>query len=397
VGFGELGIIQSSVGMFGTFAGFGLGLTATKHVAQFRLKDPARAGRIISLSRLVSWINGGAMAVLLFLLAPWLAVHTLAAPHLAGLLRLSSLILLLSAINGAQTGALAGFEAFKSIASINLLAGIAAFPLMVGAAWWRGLEGALLGLVASQAVNCFLNLHGLRAEARRAGVPLVFAGASREWDVLLRFSLPALLCGAMVGPANWICNAILVNQPGGYGEMGLFNAANQWQQAILFFPAMLASVALPMMSNLQGPGDARNYLKVLKVNLGLSFLLSAGLALPVVLFAPWIMARYGASFLSGHNVLVLLCIVSVVVATLGVVGQTITSEGRMWFGFLLNALWAAVLVSSCFLLRTRGAMGLGLANLAAYALHLIFVSLYVCWWLRALPREKGCSRLQSSK
>ena len=34
-GYGELGMIQSTVGMFGVFAGFGFGLTATKHVAEF--------------------------------------------------------------------------------------------------------------------------------------------------------------------------------------------------------------------------------------------------------------------------------------------------------------------------------------------------------------------------
>jgi len=33
VGFGELGVIQSTVGMFGVFAGLGLGMTATKYVA----------------------------------------------------------------------------------------------------------------------------------------------------------------------------------------------------------------------------------------------------------------------------------------------------------------------------------------------------------------------------
>src|SRR5437879_2227347 len=33
--FGELGIIQSTIGMFGTLAGFGMGLTANKHVAEF--------------------------------------------------------------------------------------------------------------------------------------------------------------------------------------------------------------------------------------------------------------------------------------------------------------------------------------------------------------------------
>ena len=34
--YGELGIIQSTVGMFGTLAGFGMGTTSSKFVAEFR-------------------------------------------------------------------------------------------------------------------------------------------------------------------------------------------------------------------------------------------------------------------------------------------------------------------------------------------------------------------------
>ncbi|NOZ40854.1 MAG: oligosaccharide flippase family protein [Planctomycetes bacterium] len=50
--YGELGMIRSTVGMFGVFAGFGLGLTATKHVAEFRESDPERAGRIVGFTEL---------------------------------------------------------------------------------------------------------------------------------------------------------------------------------------------------------------------------------------------------------------------------------------------------------------------------------------------------------
>ncbi|MDQ3920568.1 MAG: oligosaccharide flippase family protein, partial [Acidobacteriota bacterium] len=49
-GYGELGIIQSTVGMFQVFAGFGLGLTATKYVAEFKRQNPERAGHIIAVS-----------------------------------------------------------------------------------------------------------------------------------------------------------------------------------------------------------------------------------------------------------------------------------------------------------------------------------------------------------
>src|SRR5271157_1570211 len=38
--YGQLGMVQSTTGMFGIFAGFGMGLTANKHVAEFRRQDP---------------------------------------------------------------------------------------------------------------------------------------------------------------------------------------------------------------------------------------------------------------------------------------------------------------------------------------------------------------------
>ncbi len=78
--YGELGIVRSTVAMFGAFAGLSLGLTATKHVAEFRLTDPLRAGRILALSGVVAFGSGAIVAIACFALAPWLAAHTLAAP-----------------------------------------------------------------------------------------------------------------------------------------------------------------------------------------------------------------------------------------------------------------------------------------------------------------------------
>jgi O-antigen/teichoic acid export membrane protein len=382
VGFGELGIIQSSVGMFGTFAGFGLGLTATKHVAEFCAKDPVRAGRIITLSSVVSWTTGGMMSVLLFVLAPWLATHTLAAPHLGGLLRVGSLLLLLGAINGAQTGALAGFEAFKRIALINLIAGIAAFPLMVGGTCWRGLEGALLGLIASQALNCLLNFHGLHAEARHAGVPLVLKGSNREWNILWRFSLPALLSGVMVGPVYWLCNTVLVNQPGGYGQMGLFNAANQWFGALLFLPGILGQAALPVLSERLGENDALRSTKVLSFYIKLN----AVTVIPLVglgcLASPLIMSSYGPGFGEAWPTLMIVLVTAGLLSVQTPVGQTIAASGRMWLGSAMNLGWATCFVLVTWLLVRWGALGLATARLVAYAVHAVWTFAFAAYLLK---------------
>ena len=101
-------------------------MTATKYIAEFRHSDALRAGRIMALSGVVAVVTGTVGALTLVLLAPWLAENMLAAPHLVGELRIAALLLFLTALNEAQTGALSGLEAFRAIARFNILSGIAA-------------------------------------------------------------------------------------------------------------------------------------------------------------------------------------------------------------------------------------------------------------------------------
>ena len=51
-GFGEYGIIISTIGTLGTVAGLGLGLTVIKFVAEYKAEQPAKAGQIVGLSML---------------------------------------------------------------------------------------------------------------------------------------------------------------------------------------------------------------------------------------------------------------------------------------------------------------------------------------------------------
>jgi len=353
--------------MFATFAGLGLGLTATKYVAEFRMKDPERAGRIIGVSSAISWVAGGCMTVILFAIGPWLASHTLAAPHLGSLLRLGSLLLLIGSINGAQTGALAGFEAFKRIARINLISGVSSLPLMVVGVCWAGLEGAVGGLLLSQGVGCVLNYSAVRDEAALAKVPVAWRRAREELGILWRFSLPAVVSSAFVGPVYWLANTMLVNSAGGYAEMGVFNAANQWFGALLFLPAILGQAALPVLSERLGQDDLRRSRKILGFYMKLNAAVVVPLAILGCLASPLIMSSYGPGFRQAWPVL------SVVLATAGLlavqtpVGQIIAASGRMWLGSFMNLGWGACFIGLTWLLVNWGALGLASARLGAYA------------------------------
>jgi O-antigen/teichoic acid export membrane protein len=387
--YGELGVIQSTVGMLGTLAGFGMGTTTSKFVAELRSKDQARAGRIIALSSLVSWGISFALAAVLFLLAPWLCQHTLAAPALTGFLRISIPLLVLSGINGAQLGVLSGFEAFKSIARVSFLAGLLNFPLIVGGALVFGLAGIIWGMVIAQGGGCLLNLFALRREAKRYGIPISYSSCMTELPVLWRFSIPAVLADIMISAINWFAVTMLVRQLNGFGEMGAFSAANQWFNALMWLPFMLNGVVLPVIAERLGADDKMNTIKLLKMTVKMNAAVVLPLTTVACLVSPFIMMSYGPSFRSAWPTLVAVLITATLLSFELPVGQLIAASGHMWLGFVSNIGWGAVFVgaTTLFLKWGWGSFGLASARLLAYAAHTIFCIAYVVIFMLAARRK----------
>jgi len=384
--YGELGIIQSTVGMFGTLAGFGMGTTASKFVAELRLSNPAKAGRIIALSSLLSWAISLALAGLLLVLAPWLCVHTLAAPGLVNSLRISAPLLVLSGINGAQLGVLGGFEAFKSIARVTLLTGLLNFPFIVAGALLFGLPGILWGMILAQAAGCVLNRFALNAQARRFNIPIHYASCLSEFPILWQFSIPAVAAEILMSAVNWATATMLVRQANGYAEMGAFSAANQWFNAAMWIPFMFNGVVLPVLAERLGANDQPAVVRLLKMTVKIN----ATIVLPLMVFgcllSPLIMASYGPGFRASWPTLVMVLITASLLGFELPVGQLIAASGRMWLGFFSNLGWGLVfLVSTPLLLRLGwGGFGLASGRMLAYAAHTLFSLAYTIHFVRGI-------------
>jgi O-antigen/teichoic acid export membrane protein len=385
--YGELGMIQSTVGMLGTFAGFSLGVTATKHVAEFRQSDPERTGRIIALSGLFAAGTGGLMALLLVIFAPWLAENTINAPHLAGVLRISALVLFLNALNSAQIGVLSGFESFKTIAKVSLFVGLISFPIFVAGAYVGGLAGAVWALAINLVFNWLLNHLALRREAKRNNVSLALHGCWREWPILWRFSLPGTLAGSMVGPVGWISSALLVNRPNGYAEMGIFSAANQWYVTMLFLPGILGASVLPILSSQISQNNASQLSKTLTLAIKLNLITVVPLVVVACLASPYIMSIYGKEYADGWPTLIVTLITAGILAIQTPVGQIIASSGRMWTGFAMNIGWGLLFLSATLLLIDYGSLGLASARLISYVIHAIWTFGFAIWLVRALGNK----------
>lgn len=374
---GEWGMIINTSGMFSVFSGFALSMTAIKHVAEFRVTNPAKAGRIIALLSLLALGTAVLMAVILIVAAPWLAKNTLAAPHLANLLAISAGIIFFGALNGIQIGALVGLEAFRTIAWINIRYGLILFILLTGGVYFYGLPGAVWGMVAAGAFNCIISNIELRNEARHAGVPISFAGCGKEMNILIQFSLPAVLTGILSTPANWACAAMLVNLPNGYAELGIYGAASSWQKVILFLPQCLNTIALPMLSDFHGTKQSRQYRKTFWYNIIMIGISAMAVAVVVALASPYIMKIYGTGFSSGRYVLMIISITGVVTAVNTFIGVNLISKGKIWFGFVSNLVLSVLLVAiAYFMIPAYGAIGLSLTMLISYFLQTSFNMFY---------------------
>lgn len=381
--YGEFSIIRSTVNMFMMFAGFSLGITATKHIAEYKNRDPERASRILTLSALFAVATASLVAIIVFSFSSWLAENTINAPHLANELRIGSFILWVSAINGAQTGALVGFEAFRTVAKINIYLGFFSAISLIASTYLYGLHGAVLALALNISINWIINNYAIRQELKKYNMSFFATDWWKERSVIWKFSLPATLGGLMVSPVVWLCNAMLVNQPNGYNEMGIFDVANQWFLAILFIPGLVGKISLPILSNLSGNNKNSQYSKVFRISL----IMNGGIALVVAIIvswlSPWILGSYGEGFSKGYTVLIFLAFSAVLVSINNVVGQVIISKNKMWTGLFFNAMWAFSMITFgwYFIANGMGAEGLAMAYLISYGLHSLWQMIYVKYFL----------------
>lgn len=375
-GLGRLGIILNTCMTLSVFASFGLGMTATRFISMCRLSDPDRAGRIAILVTWVTTLLSITVAAVVFTLSNPIAAGLLGSPELGFYLRLASPLLVLGALQETVQGVLAGLEAFPSVAKTSASTGALQAIGMVAGAHWGGLAGCLGGAAAGSLVGITIAATTLRSEILRHGLAPRPGGWGGEWSRIWGFALPAVLVGGIVMLANWISSVMLVRLPDGESQMGLFTAANQWRNAILYVPSLVASAGLPVLTQLWADKGGAHYIRTIQFKFLIGLVSSVAISLPIIVASPLIFRGYGPGFSEGPLVLVFLAGSAVLASSANMLGQAIVGEGRMWTGFAVNLVWAATLIGLAHLwMRTDGALGLAQAQLASFSVYLALLGL----------------------
>lgn len=365
--FGKYGLIKNSLFYLSICSTFGLGITGTKYIAQYK-EEKNKINNICHDILTISVFTSGFIAITILIFAEKLT-YLLEMGNMSNILRLSSIAIIFNAINSAQTGILSGFKKFKTISNYNLITGVFTFISGTIFTYFWSLDGAIIALGLSYVVNYFLNAHTLnkirREFPKKEGV--------LDYKVqMLKFSLPLAMQEGLLALSSWSIIVVLVKLAS-YSDYGVYSAAHQWTAAISFIPAILKNVTLSYLSDQQS-----NKRIIVKKMIFVNLISSGSFFVIIFIFSGFIARWYGDSFVGVKPVLNIL-VFSSILGTMGSVFiQELISKSKNWLSFSITFIKSIIILAVSIglikMIGISGAFAIAFGDLSA---NIIYFSLLV--------------------
>jgi O-antigen/teichoic acid export membrane protein len=385
--FGEFGLIRSTAMTFVAFSSFGMGLTATKYIAELLHTDKERTGRIIGLTYVFTFFTSLIAAVAFYLLTPWICETQLGRPELINVMRLGSVLLFLMTFMGTQIAVMTGFQDFRGITATNIITGIFAIPFYIGGTYYYGVYGTVLAVIIITFINVIVNFYFIRKNTHKHTIKYHLFDFYKEFFVLWRFNLPLLLSAIIHPVVMSICQIRLAAQPDGLEALGFFCAAMQIHAIIYFIPTMLSTITFPLLCEFSEQKHHIKYKKLGYLNLCINLIITMLVILPIVFFSQQIMSLFGNDFKQqGGTVLTIICSGIIFHSLHLAVGEIFLSLGMAWSWCMSVVFWCITYyVSSYFFIS----IGWNISSLAiAYSLSYFLTIIATLILLYYLLRQK---------
>jgi O-antigen/teichoic acid export membrane protein len=355
-----VGIAQGGVGIFGT-----------KFVGEWLHSQPHRIGRMLHMCAVFTSITGLLAVGVLWGLAPLVASTLFSNSGVAPAIRWVSVGALFHVQTVYLLGALQGFGAFRAISRAGSIVGAFHCIVSVVAAYFWSLDGAVIAFTLSSVARWWFFRGALRKTQMEHGIVYSRKVLPEDWALIWQFALPAGLASMVTLPCMWGVTALVAMQPGGVAWVGLFSVAHQLRQLVMQLPALLNTVTSSVLSRLKGQNAGSEFWRVFRANLMVGVGYTSAVAVLLSLASTHVLGLYGAGFIEGRDLLLVL-LVAVIPEAIGVTAyQLVLSSGSMWRSLLLimgprDLLYLAL---AAWALPLWGLVGAGGAYLAAYIFY----------------------------
>lgn len=383
-GFGDYGTLQNAMSTFAFFAGMSLGAVAGRYVAQLGKTEPARAGRIVALTTMVSSVSGLVIMLATILCAKFIAKGLYNDVNLTRPLQLAAPMLFLGAINSVQINVLTGLENFRTHNSLQFLFGVTGGVLSIVCASMGGINGVALSLSLNAVLIWVIYRTVTMRFLATNGIRIDFHNTWAEKPMLWSFALPTFLSNMVLFPVYMVANAVLRRQEGwGQAEYAVYTAASQWCNLLLFIPVILVYPLLPILTQLYAAGQFARLSSVLKKTIGINLAFVSAGAAAFAAMSPVILWLYGKEFKSGSVTLWLMLCVAVFQSVTTMINNFLSSAGEMWSAFIFNTIWALILLITTFTMVPHfQSRGLAAAYVISYAILAIIQIIYCQFYFK---------------
>jgi O-antigen/teichoic acid export membrane protein len=362
--YGQLGLVRTTILTLVTFGSVGLGVTANRFVAEQRDAQPEFAGLLVGTSYILALTAGAIVALAVWVFAPIIASSLAGAPEISNYLRWCSIIVVLGSLLGAQIGIMQGLGAYRQLAAVGLVQGLAAIVMIPLGAIVDSVDGAILGMVAYHLIGVVLLNFMIRANLRKYGISPRLRPLRSVVPIFLKFSLPAAIGGLAIAPFKWLAEFLLARS-NGFEDLALFSAASLMATMLV---SLVSTLNAPMITFF-GRRAASQEDRLAAINLYGTWYAFLLLATPLLLVPSLASLPYGTEYGTVRFQVVLVCLLAhagMLLYYSGIVRMMI-QHGNLWLVVATTLVEGALLIGAALVLSNKGATGLAIAFVISYA------------------------------
>lgn len=376
--YGEFSSIRSTTFLFSDFVAMSLAIAANKYVAQHFGRNNEKTETLMGTLLSVSAVSGLVMFCVLFFGADYIAGRIMEAPQLTGLLKATSVVLLVSMINNCQQGILRGFGEFKTIAKINLVQIAFSFPVYIAATYFYGVTGAVCAYIFYNVVICVITQFYISKSCRVNGLRVKYGFRGAEVESVLYFMAPYFVSVLASMAGQWYNEMRLVSLGSyGFAQMGYYTVSNNVQLILMTAINIICMPYVSVLSKYSGGKDGRI---LEKLNMTIPIYMGAFLSVPCLLVPELLSVVYGPQYSNPdvYAITVVMTLYTVLIVYKHSLSRLAAVYEKQML-YLCNMLvLTVIMIAGFYYYRNLGALGLATVNAAAYIISsILFAPLYV--------------------
>ena len=386
--YGRLNLVWILITFLTGLVGLGLTVAVTRQVAEASATAPETAGRYIGVTLSLTLVSAIVVGTVMVLLRRPAADALLGSSARGSLIVASAAAVLFSALNSAIQAALLGLQDSRSIAGAQSMQGSGgALGLIVGAAS-GGTTGAIVGLAIGQAVAACLSFFLLRTSVRSRRIHVSYRTYRQDLARLGHIAGPTLVGSAVLAAAVLGAQVVLSRQTNGFDQVAVFNLSYRWYQAILFVPAAIVPLLLPVMTRHYSGRTRHEVRSVFAGSFRGMVIMTIVPAVVVVIAAPLLLG-FSGGFYSDHPVPLFILAAAAIPTTINnVISNAAVGLGLIREWLISDVVLSGVLLGSAIVLvAALHATGLALAYLVGFIATDLVLAAPLIARLRALPER----------